>query len=221
MSDDAFGPIVTVEPAATDDVFGPVVSSYERDIALKAFGPCVMSGRPSDYTEEKAEAILLALMSGETLERIDKDPELPCKKTIMRWVARYPEFRQSYFEALEYRTHVRCDEIIDIADNSTGDYTLEDAGGEDSVPVMAFRKNNVVRAKLQIDSRFKVMAAEHPKRYGINQPQQRPDPSAPALEAPRDPEDAKDITGSTRLIDVHPMTAQLEALKQQTPKPGA
>lgn len=219
MSDpnDVFGP-VTPEPIQPDDVFGPVTSSHERCVALEAFGPCVMPGRPSGYDEVTVDKILEAIMGGKTLEQVGQTEGLPHKATIMRWAARYPEFEQLLNNAFEWRTRLRCDEVIDIADNSTGDYTLE-PGDEDTLPVMAFRKNNVLRAKLQIDSRFKVMAAENPKRYAINQP--RP-PAAPALDAPRDPQDAKDITPQiTRLIDVHPMTEQLEALKQPTPKAGA
>jgi len=43
---------------------------------------------------------------------------------------------------------------------------------------------------------------------------------APALEPPHNPKDVKDITPQvTRLIDAHPMTAQLAVLKRLTPKP--
>jgi hypothetical protein len=157
-------------------------------------------------------------MGGKTLEQVGNTEGMPHKSTILRWAARYPEFEKLLEEAFIWRTRLRCDKIIDIADNAIGDYTLE-PGDEDTLPVMAFRKNNVVRAKLQIDSRFKVMAAENPRRFAINQPRQ---PDAPALEPPRNPKDVNDITPQvTRLIDAHPMTEQLEALKRPTPKPEA
>jgi hypothetical protein len=208
---DVFGPVAP-KPPAPDDVFGPVTSSRERCVALEAFGPCVMPGRPSGYNDATIDAILDAIMGGKTLEQVGNTEGMPHKSTILRWAARYPEFEKLLEEAFMWRTRLRCDEIIDIADNATGDYTLE-PGDEDTRPVMAFRKNNVVRAKLQIDARFKVMAAENPRRFAINQPRQ---PDAPALEPPRNP---TDITPQvTRLIDVHPMTEQLAALKRPTLK---
>ncbi len=194
-----------------DDAFGPLA------LPVLAEPPPPPTGRPSGYNDEVADKILDAIMGGKTLEQVSNTEGLPHKATILRWASRYPEFEKLLEEAFMWRTRLRCDEIIDIADNATGDYTPE-PGDADTRPALAFRKNNVVRAKLQIDSRFKVMAAENPRRFAINQPRQ---PDAPALEPPN-PKDVKDTTPQfTRLIDVHPMTEVLAALKRPTSKPQA
>jgi hypothetical protein len=213
---DVFGPVAPETPAP-DDVFGPVTSSHERYVALKAFGPCVTPGRPSGYNDATVDAILDAIMGGQTLEQTSKIEGLPHKATILRWADRYPEFAAMLERAFEWRTLLRCDEIIDIADNSTGDYVREMPKNEGDLPAMTFRKNNVVRAKLQIDARFKIMAAENPKRYGINHP--RP-PDQPALDTPRNPLDAKNITDQTAVFDLQPLREQLAALRAPTPKQG-
>lgn len=189
-----------------DDPFGggPAVTPLGPDF--------VRMGRPSDYCEALVDKVIEAIMGGKTLQQITETEGLPHKATILRWAARYPEFETMLEKAFEWRTRLRCDEIIDIVDNSTGDFTL-DPGDENSLPVLAFKKTHVVRAALQMKARLEIMARENPKRYGINQPR----PQQPALEAPRNPEDAKDVTAQT-VIEVHPLAT---ALQLRSPvKPG-
>src|SRR3954447_13583242 len=113
---DVFGPVAPGRPSP-DDVFGPVTSSREGSVALKAFGPCVMPGRPSGYNDTTVDAILDGIMGGKTLEQVGKTEGMPHKSTILRWAGRYSEFAKLLEQAFEWRTRLRCDEVIDIVDN--------------------------------------------------------------------------------------------------------
>jgi hypothetical protein len=42
---------------------------------------------------------------------------MPGLKTVMQWLARYPEFAQQYAQARQAGADALADEIIDIADN--------------------------------------------------------------------------------------------------------
>lgn len=54
------------------------------------------SGRPSDYTPELAEALFQRLEDGESLAAICRDPAMPTKRTILRWVQNREGFAEEY-----------------------------------------------------------------------------------------------------------------------------
>ncbi|EFC9735411.1 hypothetical protein E6E07_09295 [Escherichia coli] len=49
-------------------------------------------GRPTKYTQRRAEAIIDLLLEGYSLMRIGKMPGMPCVRTIRRWRIEYPMF---------------------------------------------------------------------------------------------------------------------------------
>ena len=73
------------------------------------------------------------------------EPELPARRTIHAWVKTRPDFKRAYYIALEDRAAIRANEIIEISRNTS----IE-----------------VPRGRLMVDSLFKLMAKEAPKRYG-------------------------------------------------------
>src|SRR5687767_1291259 len=73
-------------------------------------------GRPSSYTEERAEAVLERIVAGESLRKICADPEMPGERTVFQWLAAQPTFAQQYTRAREIQAHLIAEETRDIVD---------------------------------------------------------------------------------------------------------
>lgn len=177
-----------------------------------AFGPVLPVGhRPSGYNEAIAEQICDLIASGKSLRSIECMPEMPCKATIFRWCSTHPEFNLQYHIALRWRSYARADEIIDIADDASGD--MKEVI-EDGVMHMEPNTELLARTKIRIDARLRVMAKENPKRYG-EAPTLLVDHAPPMqLPAPEGQpgDNAKPV--NARLIDHHPMDAQIAAWRK-------
>ncbi|MGP2520470.1 DNA packaging protein [Pantoea ananatis] len=122
-------------------------------------------GRPSDYTEELAETICLRLAEGESLRSVCRDDGMPCKKTVLRWISRMPEFRAQYVRAKEEGAEAIAEEMFDIADDGTNDWMEKlDKDGE----AVGYQLNgeHVQRSKLRIDTRKWYLSKIMPKKYG-------------------------------------------------------
>lgn len=214
MSDDEFGPIVKAPEPSGDDVFGPVVTRLEVD---EETGEPVKRavGRPNTFSDEIATRVIDAINDGMTLRQVEQLPGVPNKSTLFRWMGLQPQFNIAYHAALRWRTYARSDEIIDIADDASKDWKLEEVS-EGGPPVIVLDKEHIVRTKLRIDARKWSMEKENPKRYG----------AAPTLlEDVRNPEqgqpgdNAKPVEGgAVRLIEAHPMTGQIAAWRESAKK---
>lgn len=122
-------------------------------------------GRPSDYTEELAESICLRLAEGESLRSVCRDDGMPCKKTVLRWISRIPEFRAQYVHAKEEGAEAIAEELFDIADDGSNDWMEKlDKDGE----AIGYQLNgeHVQRSKLRIDTRKWYLSKIMPKKYG-------------------------------------------------------
>ncbi|ACL06248.1 hypothetical protein Dalk_4570 [Desulfatibacillum aliphaticivorans] len=76
------------------------------------------AGRPSAYTDEIAETICERIASGESVQSITSDEDMPSSAMVYRWLAdaRYSKFREMYTRARERQADFFADEIITIAD---------------------------------------------------------------------------------------------------------
>jgi hypothetical protein len=117
-------------------------------------------GRPSDYSFELSEEICLRLSYGEGLVKICKDPLMPHRSTVIRWIAKHPDFCDRYALAREAQADYLLEELIDIADDKEND-TYEDAKGNIRVD-----HENVNRSRLRVDTRKWVISKLAPKKYG-------------------------------------------------------
>lgn len=103
-------------------------------------------GRPTDYSQETADKICEGLETGLSLRKVCESPDMPDKATVLRWVAKHPEFRDQYAQAREIGVEVRFDELEELAATAT----------PESVSVV----------KLQIDTRKWALSKQMPKKYG-------------------------------------------------------
>jgi hypothetical protein len=129
-------------------------------------------GRPTTYSASVARRICDELPF-RTLKEICGDPELPseeqeslpCERTFYRWLMSRPELQTLYWLAMEARSHVMADELIQIADASGDDFE-ETIDPETGQVLLKPRPEMVARARLRVDTRKFLMAKRAPRRYG-------------------------------------------------------
>jgi hypothetical protein len=126
---------------------------------MEADTPKNAIGRPSDYTADLAELICERLADGESLRAICREDEMPDKKTVLRWIRKHDDFRAQYAQARESQAEHFLEEIIEIADDSSGDTEYGDSGP---------KANNewINRSKLRVETRKWAMSKMAPKKYG-------------------------------------------------------
>lgn len=115
------------------------------------------------YTATTANKILRALASGESVNKISKDPNMPDAPTIIGWaaglnkVAEKADFPRRYRQAREVAYTLMADEIADIADDNSDDIDPK-TGRVDN--------EHVNRTRLRIDTRKWLLSKCLPKVYG-------------------------------------------------------
>ena len=85
-------------------------------------------GRPSDYTLELAAEFCSRIAAGESVRSVCKADDMPCDKTIFLWLQRHKDFLQHYELAVASRTDVHIEDMLDIADDSSRDFTETENG---------------------------------------------------------------------------------------------
>jgi hypothetical protein len=120
-------------------------------------------GRPSDYSADMAVTICDRLAEGECLRSICASEGMPNKATVFRWLGRHQEFRDQYAWAREAQADDLLEEIMEIADDDSGDY-VEKILSCGKV-VMVLNEENIRRARLRINARFRTVALLAPRKY--------------------------------------------------------
>ena len=129
-------------------------------------------GRPTKYTEALGDEICARLCEGESLLKICRDPKMPNRVTIHRWllathtneagetVKTFENFCNKYDIAIAVRTDLMFDEIEAIADE-TNDVIKKGAEKKSSAYASAQR--------LRVDTRKWYLSKVMPKKYGERQ----------------------------------------------------
>jgi hypothetical protein len=134
-----------------------------KKIAEPTIAVCKQFGRPSKYSKELAELICDKLVEGKSLIRICREDGMPSTVTVYAWLKTNKEFLNKYSLAREIQADTLADEILDIADNGTNDYT-EDKNGNRVV-----NYDHINRSKLRVTARMWYAAKVAPKKYGDRQ----------------------------------------------------
>jgi hypothetical protein len=116
--------------------------------------------RRSDYSEELASAILSRITEGQSLRQICSDPDMPARSTVYLWLAQHKAFSDQYARACEDRGFSLAEEALEIADDSVGDWRVNDEG------VVAFNSERVQRSRLRVDTRKWFAARLNPRKLG-------------------------------------------------------
>lgn len=122
------------------------------------------SGAQSIFTPALFTLICDRISRGESLRSVCRDPEMPHKSTVLRWLREMPDLRDRYVQARDDLMEYWASDILEIADDGTLDTMkgLNKYGDEVMVPNHA----NVQRDRLRIDSRKWLLARLKPQVYG-------------------------------------------------------
>jgi hypothetical protein len=123
-------------------------------------------GRPTLYSPEMVDTICGYLAEGMSLRTIQDIDGMPDKATILRWLPKYPEFRDQYVRACEARSDAHAEELLEIADDATNDWM---ASNNPDNP--GYRENGeaIRRSQLRIETRKWLMGKHGMKKYGDKQ----------------------------------------------------
>ena len=124
-----------------------------------------MAGRPSSYTQEKADYICQELAEGRSLRKICEDDGMPSAGTVCRWLTDFEQFQQQYARARESQADALFEEILDIADEAQTTTKLV-GQGEDAEEIITYDSVAVARNRLRVDARKWMAGKLRPKKYG-------------------------------------------------------
>jgi hypothetical protein len=117
-------------------------------------------GRPSEFTEDKADAICERLADGESLRSICLDTGMPSQPAVFRWLAANETFRKQYAIAREAQADSLFDEMLDIADDTSLDTRKGKDGDEQP------NTEWITRSRLRVETRKWMAGKLRPKVYG-------------------------------------------------------
>ena len=118
------------------------------------------------YSDELAQEICERIAVGELLINICLDERLPTMRRCNQWLRDSPEFNQLYQSAVNDRLSVFEEEVLKIADDMRHDFrTVIKNGQEKRVP----DPEQIARARLRIEVRFKWLKALRPQKWGETQ----------------------------------------------------
>ncbi len=124
------------------------------------------TGRPSEYTQEKADEMCALFSQGKSLKRIcDEDETMPLPSTFFRWIRENEDFGNNYARAKRESSEAMAEEIMDISDDGTNDW-MEDQYMKGKSPGWKVNGEAVQRSKLRVETRKWLMSKLVPKKYG-------------------------------------------------------
>jgi hypothetical protein len=113
------------------------------------------------FNWEIGDVIIERLAQGESLRAITKDPAMPSLATVLKWVANDVEgFAKPYNEARVAQAHAWAEDILEIIDDSSGDYIVGVDGRRE------FNGEHEQRSKLRYEERRWLASKALPRIYG-------------------------------------------------------
>ena len=133
------------------------------DAQDNSLGSALLPGT-SIFTSALFTTVCDRISKGESLRAVCRDPEMPAKATVLRWLREMPDLRDQYAAARDDLMEYWASDIIEIADDGTLDTMagLNKYGDEVMVPNHA----NVQRDRLRIDARKWLLSKLAPRKYG-------------------------------------------------------
>jgi hypothetical protein len=117
-------------------------------------------GRPTIYTPELAARICGELACGRSLRSVCKADDMPGLETVFRWLREKRDFQDQYARAKNESADALVEQMLDIADDATGDFVDDGEGNA------RFNPEHVQRSRLRVDTRKWIASKLKPKRYG-------------------------------------------------------
>jgi hypothetical protein len=138
------------------------------------------------YTAEIEDLILGELKSGRTLTDVCRDPDMPHVRSVQNWLAEDRNgFAARYKKAREIGCDMMADDMVDIADDRTGDWIVWH--NKDGTTEAILDPERINRTQLRIKTRrwrvSKVLPQTYGDRLDLNAKQERGDSWADLLKA--------------------------------------
>lgn len=121
------------------------------------------SGRPSDFNEYIATEICGKITEGKSLAWICRQDDMPSASTVFLWLNRHRGFSEMYAHAIENRSDLHAEEIIDISDDGTNDWVEKEVNGR---TVTVVDHEHIQRSRLRVDARKWIASKLKPRKYG-------------------------------------------------------
>jgi hypothetical protein len=116
----------------------------------------------SRYTQQIADKIVARVSDGEPLKTMCREPGMPSWRTVYDWIRDRPEFAAAMERARELGADAIAAECLEIADTPLTGEEITIRGKSKEI-----RKGDMLgHRKLQIETRLKLLAKWHPKKYG-------------------------------------------------------
>lgn len=123
-------------------------------------------GRPSEFSQEVMTEICERMAEGKSLTQVcETNPDLPTRRTILRWVNNDDAAKKLYNAAQIERMHWYCDEMIRIAYDTSQD-TIKGKDGQDLC-----NHEWIKRSEVKIRTLQWTMGRMAPKVYGERLPE--------------------------------------------------
>jgi hypothetical protein len=116
----------------------------------------------NSYTQKLADSICARISDGEPLKALCREPGMPAWRTVYDWLEKHPEFAKAMERARELGADAIAAECLEIADTPMEGVEVTMRGKTKETK----RGDMLGHRKLQIETRLKLLAKWHPKKYG-------------------------------------------------------
>lgn len=120
-------------------------------------------GRPTDYTPELAAELFARMVGGLSLRKICEADDMPDRTTFFVWIQKHTEFANQYAIAAEARSEALVEDMLEIADNGTNDWMIDN---DPDNPGYRLNGEHINRSRLRVDVRKWHASKLKPKKYG-------------------------------------------------------
>jgi hypothetical protein len=136
------------------------MSKLKKPLPKKQATPPKKMGRPTRFTHEIMDRIIIGISNGKTLTFLCEPDDMPGIRTVYDWLESDKELSAHFARARDAGHDVIAEDCLRIADMTALDTTETEQGKE--IP------NNewIARSRLRVETRLKLLAKWNPKKYG-------------------------------------------------------
>lgn len=131
-----------------------------KDAAIKA-----PKGRPTTYTEDNEQKVLIHLATGGSMNQLKEMEGYPYPSTVYEWIFKHEDFREKYIAARAIGMFAWAEDCIDIADDGSNDY-MEKLNRDGEQIGWQVNGEYVQRSRLRVNTRQWYMERINAKVFG-------------------------------------------------------
>jgi hypothetical protein len=129
--------------------------------------PVKPTGRPSTYDPIKAVSICEQLSEGIPLREICRQPGMPAWRTVYDWMYQDEDLTAAIAHSRDLGWDAIAEDCFRIADTPMYGEEITESEDETGTKRTSVRKVDMLgHRKLQVETRLKLLAKFHPKKYG-------------------------------------------------------